>query len=180
MKHTITKTEQGYVCQVVNPYSQNDFQSVNKNNSGWEEFDRANPEYHFIHPDPLPENAIVDGEDLGEPFPQYRRELNRMPLEDDWFNERPLGHEYPLTSRMAVALKHPEMMICVDGVFIRKEQIKSPRLEERRKDVSQEAKDIVDCYTSYQELFNYMSNEHDVTLQMGDIHKIIEIMNRIE
>lgn len=54
--------------------------------------------------------------------------------------------------------KTPELMTCIDGLFIRKP----------------------DCYTPYQELFEYMSNEHNVILQMGDIHEIIEIVGRIE
>jgi len=183
MKHTITKTEQGYVCQAVNPYEP--MQHVGYfpgiiDNPEWKEFNRDNPPYHFVHPDPLPDNAIVDSQDLTEPFLQYRRELNRMPLEDDWFNERYIGHEYPLISRMAISFKHPKLMACIDGVFIRKEQIKNTRLEERRKEISQGAKDRVDCHAPYQELSLYMYNDHGTILLQQDIHEIIEIVGRIE
>ena len=176
MKHTITKTEQGYVCQAVNPYDTDD--AVQR--FLFDDFSKNSPAYHFVHPNPLPDNSIVDGEDLGEPFSQYRRELNRMPLEDDWFNERYIGHEYPLISRMAISFKHPKLMACIDGVFIRKEQIKNTRLEERRKEISQGAKDRVDCHAPYQELSLYMYNDHGTILLQQDIHEIIEIVGRIE
>ena len=149
MKHTITKTEQGYVCQAVNPYAHK-YQDTFPNYS---RFAKENPECHFIHPNPLPDNSIVDGEDLTEPFLQIFDN-------GQWFTEL----EHPLydkdsETRMAISFKHPELMvehwefrisdgsivvitkdiasrITHDGIkctFIRKEQIKSPRFEARRK-----------------------------------------------
>jgi len=171
MKHTITQTPEGYVCQAVNPYSQNDFQSVNKNNSGWEEFDRANPECDFIHPDPLPDNSIVDGQDLTKPFLEIFGCVQRV----DEFGQ-------PLyKTRSVISFRHPEMMILKDGVFIRKDQIKSPRLEERRKKVSQEAKDFVDNYTPqpdtnfdqlYEILVDYESGEITINEAIDLINKV--------
>ena len=181
MKHTIKNINGQPMCQAVNPYRFEPHEADNVTDSEfyerrlrYKEFHIANPPYHFIHPDHIPDNSIIDGQDLTEPFLQI--------LDNgQWFTET----EHPLydndsETRMAVAFKHPEMMACIDGVFIRKEQIKSPRLEKRRKEISQEVKDRVDCYTPYQELFEYMSNEHNVILQMGDIHEIISIVIRIE
>jgi len=170
MKHTINKTEQGYVCQAVNPCDTDD--TVQR--FLFADFSKNNPRYHFIHPNPIPDNSIVDGQDLTEPFLQIFDN-------GQWYTET----EHPLydndsKTRMAVAFKHPELMACVDGVFIRKEQIKSPRLEERRKEISQEVKDKVDCHAPYQELSLYMYNGHGTILLQQDIHEIIEIVNRIE
>ena len=171
MKHTITQTPEGYVCQSVNPYAESSapntgkarISSVNMDKLRRKQFLEANPPYHFVHPDPLPDNAIVDSQDLTEPFLQI-------------FDN---GHGDSKTS-MAISFKHPELMECIDGVFIRKYQIKSPRLEERRKEISQEAKDRVDCHAPFQELSLYMYNGHGTILLQQDIHEIIEIVNRIE
>jgi len=156
MKHTITKTEQGYVCQAVNPYAESSapntgkarISSVNMDKLRRKQFSEANPPFHFIHPDPLPDNAIVDGEDLTEPFGQVK-----WPF-DGWLTKVPevirewkrLGYQDHRV-RMAISFKHPELMACVDGVFIRKEQIKNPRFEARSKEISQEVRDRVDNYT---------------------------------
>ena len=171
MKHTITQTPEGYVCQAVNPYAESSapntgkarISSVNMDKLRRKQFLEANPPYHFVHPDPLPDNAIVDSQDLTEPFLQI-------------FDN---GHGDSKTS-MAISFKHPKLMACIDGVFIRKEQIKNTRLEERRKEISQGAKDRVDCHAPYQELFEYMYNEHGTILLQQDIHEIIEIVGRIE
>jgi len=188
MKHTITKTTPNgqCICQAVNPYKFEPHEADNVTDSEfyerrlrYKEFHIANPAYHFIHYTPLPDNSIVDGQDLTEPFWEGKAKDGTDWKELDYYGLQNYKR-WGFTIRQSVAFKHPEMMAGIDGVFIRKEQIKSPRLEERRKEISQEVKDRVDCYTPYQELFEYMSNEHNVILQMGDIHEIIIIVNKTE
>ena len=109
MKHTITKTPEGYVCQAVNPY-QNDLLS--------NDFAKDHPAFHFIHHTPLPDNSIVDGQDLTDPFLQI--------LDNgQWYTET----EHPLydkdsKTRMAISFKYPELMDTIieieqnDGTWI--------------------------------------------------------------
>ena len=157
MKHTITKTEQGYVCQAVNPYAHK-YQDAYPNYS---RFAKENPEYHFIHPNPIPDNSIVDGQDLTEPFLQI--------LDNgQWFTEL----EHPLydkgsKTRMAVAFKHPELMILKDGVFIRKDQSDNHATHQEQKSIREEmSMDMLDAQMPVGEIescLNHWSNYYLIT-----------------
>jgi len=63
-----------------------------------------------------------------------------------------------------------------------KEQIKSPRLEDRRKEVSQEAKDFVDNYTpvtatNFNQLYDIL-----VDYESGEItiNEAIDLINKVK
>jgi len=177
MKHTITKKEQGYVCQAVNPYDPMKYVGYFPgiiDNSKWKEFNCANPPYSFIHPDPIPDNSIVDGQDLTEPFLEIFGCVQRV----DEFGQ----HLYK--TRSVISFKHPELMTCVDGVFTRKEQIKNPRFEARSKEISQEVRDWVDNYTPqpntnfdqlYDILVDYESGEITINEAIDLINKALTL-----
>jgi len=61
-----------------------------------------------------------------------------------------------------------------------KDQIKSPRLEERRKEISQEAKDMVDCYTPVHDNFDQLYNIL-VDYKFGEItiNEAIDLINKV-
>ena len=114
MKHTIKNINGQPMCQAVNPYSQL------YEHLSWKTFKLANPAFHFIHPYPLPDNSIVDGQDLTEPFWEFKSNGNK-----EWkkiVNESQKSIDRLKEKRQSVAFKYPQMMSCIDGVFIRKEQ----------------------------------------------------------
>lgn len=89
-------------------------------------------------------------------------------------------------TRKSISFKHPEQMQIQHWVNFRGQWVSVTEGTYNDRNMHLDTKitfirkDQPTCHTPHQELFNYMANEHNVTLLSSDIHEIIDIVGRIK